>query len=135
MQQRLSPLAALRGAFTPSPKGRRTHQGTDVLHNTPNAQATRMDVKLAALRGDLDPKPWEENTERAPGVLMQSLIQFPSDYTFQVGGCCWLLLLLVYAAARGVLCVAAVGAAPGVLMQSRIEHPSEYTFPGGLWRC
>ncbi|GBF99176.1 hypothetical protein Rsub_11621 [Raphidocelis subcapitata] len=54
--------------------------------------ATRFDVKVAALRGDLDPKPWEENTERAPGVLMQSLITWPADYTFSVvgasaGGC------------------------------------------------
>ncbi|KIZ00589.1 hypothetical protein MNEG_7372 [Monoraphidium neglectum] len=54
--------------------------------------ATRFDVKLAALRGDLDPKPWEENTERAPGVLLGSLVTFPADYTFQVvgasaGGC------------------------------------------------
>lgn len=54
--------------------------------------ATRFDVALSALRGDLDPKPWEENTERAPGVLLGSLVTFPADYTFQVvgaseGGC------------------------------------------------
>jgi hypothetical protein len=33
-----------------------------------------------------------QNTERAPGVLLQSLITWPADYTFQVvgasaGGC------------------------------------------------
>lgn len=44
-------------------------------------------LQMAALRGDLDPKPWEENTERAPGVLLGSLITFPTDYTFQVGSC------------------------------------------------
>lgn len=48
--------------------------------------ATRFDVAVAALRGDLDPKPWEDNTERAPGVIMQSLVQFPCAYTFQVVG-------------------------------------------------
>jgi len=47
---------------------------------------------MAALRGDLDPKPWQNNTERADGLLLQSLVSFPSDYTFsvvgaQAGGC------------------------------------------------
>lgn len=49
-------------------------------------------LQVRALRGELDPKPWEENSERAPGVLLQSLVTFPSNYTFQVvgaseGGC------------------------------------------------
>jgi hypothetical protein len=61
-----------------------------------HVHATRLPLppprQLAALRGDLDPKPWEQNTERAPGVLLQSLVSFPADYSFSVvgadaGGC------------------------------------------------
>ncbi|WIA18012.1 hypothetical protein OEZ85_009499 [Tetradesmus obliquus] len=48
--------------------------------------ATRFDVAVRALRGELDPAPWVENTERSPGVLMSKLINFPTAYTFQVVG-------------------------------------------------
>ncbi|KAF6262986.1 hypothetical protein COO60DRAFT_530732 [Scenedesmus sp. NREL 46B-D3] len=48
--------------------------------------ATRFDVAVRALRGELDPAPWVENSERNPGVLMSKLINFPTAYTFQVVG-------------------------------------------------
>lgn len=49
--------------------------------------ASRFDVAVSALRGDLDPKPWEQNTEHAPGVLAQACgVTWPSDYTFTVVG-------------------------------------------------
>eukprot|EP00882_Tetradesmus_deserticola_P017115 GHRQ01018317.1.p1 GENE.GHRQ01018317.1~~GHRQ01018317.1.p1 ORF type:complete len:189 (+),score=42.57 GHRQ01018317.1:304-870(+) len=48
--------------------------------------ATRFDVAVRALRGELDPAPWVDDTERNPGVLMSKLINFPTAYTFQVVG-------------------------------------------------
>ena len=45
--------------------------------------ATRFDVAVRALRGDFDPLPGTENTERTPGVLLDSLVQWPAVYEFQ----------------------------------------------------
>ncbi|GAB4821213.1 hypothetical protein N2152v2_008259 [Parachlorella kessleri] len=46
--------------------------------------ATRFDVPVRALRGEFDPPPAAENTERAPGLLLDSLMAFPGTYTFNV---------------------------------------------------
>ncbi len=48
--------------------------------------ATRFDVAVRALRGELDPPEWVDNTERTPGVILSSLFQFPKPYIFQVVG-------------------------------------------------
>uniref|UniRef100_A0A7R9V4J9 DUF493 domain-containing protein n=1 Tax=Chlamydomonas euryale TaxID=1486919 RepID=A0A7R9V4J9_9CHLO len=48
--------------------------------------ATRWDVAVRAMRGELDPPAWEDNTENNTGVILKSLIQFPADYMFQVVG-------------------------------------------------
>lgn len=48
--------------------------------------ATRFDVSVRALRGELNPPDWVENTERSPGLLLGSLFQFPREYLFQVVG-------------------------------------------------
>ncbi|KXZ51273.1 hypothetical protein GPECTOR_13g760 [Gonium pectorale] len=48
--------------------------------------ATRFDVAVRALRGELDPPEWIENTERSSGVLLSALYQFPRSYIFQVVG-------------------------------------------------
>ncbi|KAG2496652.1 hypothetical protein HYH03_005472 [Edaphochlamys debaryana] len=48
--------------------------------------ATRFDVAVRALRGELDPPAWVENTERSSGVLLAALYQFPRSYCFQVVG-------------------------------------------------
>ena len=45
--------------------------------------ATRFDVAVRALRGELSPEAWDEDTERAPGAIMGRLLQFPCDYVFQ----------------------------------------------------
>lgn len=45
--------------------------------------ATRFDVAVRALRGDFDPPPGVENTERTPGVLLDSLVQWPTVYEFK----------------------------------------------------
>lgn len=45
--------------------------------------ATRFDVATRALRGDFDPPPTVENTERNNGLLMDSLIKWPATYDFQ----------------------------------------------------
>lgn len=47
-------------------------------------QATRFDVAVRALRGEFDPPPGVDNTERNPGLLLESLMQFPGTYSFQV---------------------------------------------------
>jgi putative lipoic acid-binding regulatory protein len=46
--------------------------------------ATRFDVAVQAMRGAFDPPPWADNTERAAGTLLDSLVQFPAIYPFQV---------------------------------------------------
>lgn len=38
----------------------------------------------AALRGEFDPPAWKDNTERTPGLLLDSLMQFPGQYTFSL---------------------------------------------------
>ncbi|PNW75570.1 hypothetical protein CHLRE_12g532000v5 [Chlamydomonas reinhardtii] len=48
--------------------------------------ATRFDVAVRALRGELDPPEWVENTERSSGIILSALYQFPRMYTFQVVG-------------------------------------------------
>ncbi|GIL62753.1 hypothetical protein Vafri_16931 [Volvox africanus] len=48
--------------------------------------ATRFDVAVRALRGELDPPSWVENSERTPGVILSALYQFPRSYLFQVVG-------------------------------------------------
>eukprot|EP00775_Hariotina_reticulata_P004110 gene4110-4356_t len=48
--------------------------------------ATRFDVAVRALRGELDPPQWVDNSERNPGVLLGRLMSFPTSYTFQVVG-------------------------------------------------
>ncbi|GFR44038.1 hypothetical protein Agub_g5198 [Astrephomene gubernaculifera] len=48
--------------------------------------ATRFDVAVRALRGELDPPDWVENSERTPGVILSALYQFPRPYIFQVVG-------------------------------------------------
>ncbi|GLC37165.1 hypothetical protein PLESTB_000987000 [Pleodorina starrii] len=48
--------------------------------------ATRFDVAVRALRGELDPPEWVENSERTPGVILSALYQFPRSYLFQVVG-------------------------------------------------
>jgi putative lipoic acid-binding regulatory protein len=45
--------------------------------------ATRFDVAVRALRGDFDPPPGADNTERAAGLLLDSLVQWPARYDFQ----------------------------------------------------
>jgi hypothetical protein len=45
--------------------------------------ATRFDVAVRAIRGDFDPPPTIDNTERSTGVLMDSLVQWPAPYDFQ----------------------------------------------------
>jgi putative lipoic acid-binding regulatory protein len=45
--------------------------------------ATRFDVAVRAIRGEFDPPRGVENTERNTGVLLDSLIQWPSTYDFQ----------------------------------------------------
>lgn len=37
----------------------------------------------AAIRGEFDPTPGVQNTERSSGLLLESLIQFPAPYSFQ----------------------------------------------------
>lgn len=46
--------------------------------------ATRFDVAVQAMRGAFDPPAGTDNTERASGVLLDSLVRFPSVYPFQV---------------------------------------------------
>ncbi|GIL84262.1 hypothetical protein Vretimale_15923 [Volvox reticuliferus] len=48
--------------------------------------ATRFDVAVRALRGELDPPSWVENSERTSGVILSALYQFPRAYLFQVVG-------------------------------------------------
>jgi len=48
--------------------------------------ATRFDVAVRALRGELSPEAWAEDHERAPGAIMERLMQFPCDYVFQARG-------------------------------------------------
>ncbi|KAG2453392.1 hypothetical protein HYH02_001616 [Chlamydomonas schloesseri] len=48
--------------------------------------ATRFDVAVRALRGELDPPEWVENNERSSGIILSALYQFPRMYTFQVVG-------------------------------------------------
>ncbi|KAG2438742.1 hypothetical protein HXX76_005287 [Chlamydomonas incerta] len=48
--------------------------------------ATRFDVAVRALRGELDPPEWVENTERSSGIILSALYTFPRMYTFQVVG-------------------------------------------------
>lgn len=36
------------------------------------------------MRGEFDPAPNVENTERTPGLLLDSLMQFPAVYTFNL---------------------------------------------------
>jgi putative lipoic acid-binding regulatory protein len=44
-------------------------------------EPTRFDIKVAALRGDLDPPKWRPNTERAPAALVGALLgPWPLDY-------------------------------------------------------
>lgn len=45
--------------------------------------ANRFDVAVRAMRGDFDPPPTVENTERSSGVLLDSLVQWPAVYDFQ----------------------------------------------------
>ncbi len=45
--------------------------------------ATRFDVAVRAIRGEFDPPPGSENAERTPGLLLDSLVQWPSVYDFQ----------------------------------------------------
>ena len=47
------------------------------------AGATRFDVAVRAMRGELDPAPGVANTERASGLLLDSLVQWPATYEFQ----------------------------------------------------
>lgn len=46
-------------------------------------EATRFDVAVRAMRGEFDPPPSSDNTERGAGVLMDSLVQWPAPYDFQ----------------------------------------------------
>jgi putative lipoic acid-binding regulatory protein len=46
--------------------------------------STRFDVAVRALRGEFDPAPNVANTERSVGLLMDSLVQWPLDYPFQL---------------------------------------------------
>lgn len=46
--------------------------------------ATRFDVAVRALRGEFDPPPDVANTERSVGVLLDSLVQWPIEYQFQL---------------------------------------------------
>lgn len=48
--------------------------------------ATRFDVAVRALRGDLDPPYWLDDSEQTPGVLLGSLFQFPADHVFHIVG-------------------------------------------------
>jgi len=50
-------------------------------------EPTRFDIKVAALRGDLDPPAWRPNTERAPAALVGALLgPWPLDYPLNVVG-------------------------------------------------
>ncbi len=46
--------------------------------------ATRWDVSVRALRGELDPPNWADNNELAPGVLLSSLVDFPTMHDFSI---------------------------------------------------
>ncbi|CAL8467973.1 g7511 [Coccomyxa elongata] len=46
--------------------------------------ATRFDVAVRALRGELDPPKSVQNTERTDHLLIGALKQFPLDYTFNI---------------------------------------------------
>ena len=46
--------------------------------------ATRWDVSVRALRGELDPPSWEDNNELSPGVLLSSLVDFPTMHDFSI---------------------------------------------------
>lgn len=45
--------------------------------------ATRFDVKVRALRGELDPPKGTENNEHNDGILLNALVQYPTTYNFQ----------------------------------------------------
>jgi hypothetical protein len=46
--------------------------------------ATRWDVSVRALRGELDPPAWVPNSELSPGVLLSSLVDFPTMHEFSI---------------------------------------------------
>lgn len=48
--------------------------------------ATRFDIALSTLRGDMGGKYGEESTERESGQILDSLVRFPAPYTFQIVG-------------------------------------------------
>jgi putative lipoic acid-binding regulatory protein len=45
--------------------------------------ATRFDIKMAALNGQFQPPPNVANTERSTGLILDSLVHFPTTYDFQ----------------------------------------------------
>ena len=46
--------------------------------------ATRFDVAVQAMRGAFDPPAFVDNTERTSGLLLDSLVNFPTTYEFSV---------------------------------------------------
>eukprot|EP00854_Cymbomonas_tetramitiformis_P017117 gene17117-20352_t len=48
--------------------------------------ATRFDVAVRAMRGEMGPPPGVESTEKQVGQMAESLIRFPAPYVFQVVG-------------------------------------------------
>lgn len=45
---------------------------------------SRFDFKVRALRGELDPPAWQDNSDQAQGVILSALLPWPAPYTFQV---------------------------------------------------
>ncbi|KAG1670757.1 hypothetical protein FOA52_013984 [Chlamydomonas sp. UWO 241] len=76
--------------FPEAQKGLRLNEDGDLIDTKTGRVindfgATRWDVAVRALRGEIDAPP-EENNERASGVILQSLFKFPTDYMFQIVG-------------------------------------------------